>query len=99
MKIKREKIIMFRASTLEKRIIENRAKATGITTADFCRRSALNKEVGYRLTPDEIEVYKSLTQTKVNFSRISNLIRDRKDIAAEVRQVIDIINRHLIKLQ
>ncbi len=90
---------MFRATALEKKIIESKAKDAGMTTARYIRECALERRFTARLSPEEIEAYMNLVQLKSHFTRISNLIRDRKGIYSEVREVVDLVNNHLSKFQ
>jgi len=102
-----------RATALEKKYIQASASSAGMKTADFMRAAALNKEVGYKLTPEEVECYLQLCSLKGdlvaiknNFARLSNLIKNRQYLSEEIFQVnqlvkstIDKVNAHLNKLQ
>lgn len=92
----KKKKIEFRLTSLEKAIIEKKAENSGITTSEFCRRSALNQQINSRLTHEELEVYKMLTVYSNNFQRIGNLLKEKdsnfyievKRTATEIREII-----------
>lgn len=96
--IPRKYELKFRCSLLEKRAIEKMAENSGLKTAQFCRASALNQKISYKLTAEEIEVYKMLAEYRTNFKRIGNLFRKNEDITADLQQLIKEIDGHLKKL-
>ncbi len=83
---------MFRATPLEKKIVERKARDSGLTTANYVRDCALSRTIVQRLTDDEVSAYRGLVDLKLNFTRISNLIKERKGIAQEVREVVELVN-------
>jgi len=90
---------MFRCTTLEKKAIQNHAKKSGMTDALYCRNRALLCSSTYKLTSEEVECYKLLIEVKTNFTRISNLVKNRKDIMPELNEVIALVNQHLVKFK
>ena len=56
------KTLRFRVTNAEYYIIKNKAKQAGISTSEFLRATALNYDLSYKLTQDEIEVYKLLNK-------------------------------------
>lgn len=74
--MKKENII-FRCTGLEKAIIEKKAEHSGLSVSAYCRATALNQKIGYKLTAEEIEVYKMLVKYHNNFTAIGNLLRKK----------------------
>jgi uncharacterized protein (DUF1778 family) len=89
--------LVFRVYALEKRAIEVAAKKSGLSVSDYARRCCLEKSIQARLSQEEIELYRLLVEYRNNFSRISNLLKERGDFTAELKQVISNIDLHLKK--
>lgn len=89
--------IKFRCTMLEKKAIEKQAENSGLKTAEFCRTASLRQKISYKLTPDEVEVYKLLAEYRNNFKNIGNLYREKSDIKEEVRTLIKLLDEHLKK--
>ena len=90
--------IEIRVSILEKKIITNMAAHTGLSVGEYIRQCALGRDIKYRLTEDEVEIYKTLSVFKNNFTLISNLYKHKNhSINSEVRKVTDEIKKHLDK--
>lgn len=90
--MKKKELIKFRCTVLEKAIIEKKAENAGTSISSFCRASALNQKIAYKLTAEELEVYKMLTQYHRNFTAISNLLKNKdsafaKEVATTAREV------------
>ena len=97
--MKKEKI-EFRCSSLEKAIIQKKAEKAGLKTSEFCRATTMGQRVTYRLTEEELAIYKMLVVYGNSFTRIANLLRDKDSkFAKEIRQTADEIKKHLKKLQ
>ena len=80
--------------------IEKKAKNSGLSTSDYCRRTALNRELNFRLSDEEIEIYKDLTKYKTNFSRLSNLIKNKDPKTNEyILELAKSIGEHLTKFK
>lgn len=97
--ILRTEQLHFRVTRLERRVIERKAIACGMNVAEFVRNSALGKEVGYRLTPEEVEAFRNLVQLRTNWSRLGSLIRERKEFTHEVRELILLTNQLIGKFK
>jgi len=96
--VKRTSQIKFRVTPLEKKVLEKKASAAGLNTAEFCRSAAMGKEIGYRLTNEEIEAYKLLQRYHKNFVAISNMFKKRDArLAADCQEVAQEIREHLKK--
>lgn len=95
----KSKTIHIRVSNSEFYIIKNTAKKAGITMSEYLRATALNYNLSYKLTEDEIEIYKELNKYADNFRRIGNLFKlgdstKVKEISVETAQLIrDHLNR------
>lgn len=97
--MQKKRKIEFRVTPLERAIIEKKAENSGLNLSEFCRQSAMQKHVKFRLTSDEIEVYKTLTQFHNNFIHIGNLFRKKDSrFAKEIKQTAEEIKKHLNKL-
>lgn len=97
LRVKREHEIKFRCTALEKKTVEKKAQHSGLNVAEFVRNSALDQPISYKLTADEIEIYKMLTQYRNNFKHIGNLFREKSDIKNEVLELVAEIDRHIKK--
>jgi len=94
----RESKIEFRVSALEKKAIELTAQEVGMSVSDYCRKSALGKDVKMRFTDEQLLVYKDLHQYHTNFSRIAQLIRAKgytTPLLQEIEEVTKLIRQHL----
>lgn len=91
--------IEFRVSSLEKAIISKKSEHSGLSISDYCRRSALNQEVSYKLTSEELEAYKMLIQYRNNFASISNLFKNNQSIGEPVLNMVRQLDEHLKKFQ
>jgi hypothetical protein len=89
--------LVFRLYSLEKKAIELAAEKTGLSLSDYIRRCCLEKTIHPRLSKEELDLYRLLVEYRNNFSRISNLIKEREDFTAALREVISSIDEHLKK--
>jgi hypothetical protein len=87
----------FRVYTLEKKAIELSASKSGLNLSDYIRRCCLGKEIHSKFSEEELSLYRLLVEYRNNFSRISNLIKERKDFSASLKQLVDNIDQHLNK--
>ena len=97
----KQHIIKFRVTKLEQAIIKKKAKDSGIAVSELLRRLALDYKLTSKLSPEEIEVYKTLTNFSTNFTRISNLFKlgDVEGLKKETLETSRIIREHLMKLK
>lgn len=96
--VPRKHDIKFRCTLIEKKTIQKKAKNSGLNTAEFCRKTALEQKISYKLTQEEIECYKLLAEFRHNFQLISNLIRQRTDFKEDVLRFVGELDEHLKKL-
>lgn len=97
----KQHIIKFRVTKLEQAIIKKKAKDSGIAVSELLRRLALDYKLTSKLSPEEIEVYKTLTNFSTNFTRVSNLFKlgDVDGFKKETLETSRIIREHLMKLK
>lgn len=97
----KQHIIKFRVTKLEQAIIKKKAKDSGIAVSELLRRLALDYKLTSKLSPEEIEVYKTLTNFSTSFTRISNLFKlgDVDGFKKETLETSRIIREHLMKLK
>ena len=97
----KSKKIQIRVSNTEYYIIKNKAKQAGISTSEFLRATALNYDLSYKLTQDEIEVYKLLNKYADNFRRIGNLFKlgDTTQVKEVSIETANLIRAHLKKMK
>ena len=99
--MKRMKKIEFRVSLLEYYFIKNRAETAGCSMSEYLRSVAMDYQMTYKLTEDEIEVYKVLNKFTDNFRRIGNLFKsgDITGVKEESINTSKLIRKHLEKLK
>ena len=100
MKDKISKRIEFTCDNFEYKLINIKAKETGISRAEYCRKSALNQKVNYKLTQEEVSIYLMLQKYAVNFKNISNMFKVRSiELSDYCLETASEIRTHLKKLQ
>lgn len=99
--MKKIKKIEFRVTLTEYLIIQNKSKESGCSMSEFLRNTALNYQLTYKLTNDEIEVYKELNKFADNFRRIGNLFKfgDTTGVKETAVSTALFIREHLNKLR
>jgi hypothetical protein len=99
--MKKTKKIEFRVTLTEHLIIKNKAKKTGGSMSEYLRSIALGYDLTYKLTDDEIEVYKQLNKFSDNFRRIGNLFKlgDVTGVKETSIETSRLIRNHLNKLK
>lgn len=99
MQIRRKRKIECRVSNTELLILRKKATQAGITLSEFIRGVALNYELAYKLSEDEIESYKQLTQLKSNFQRISNYMKYKstEELRVAILETTQLVDLHLKK--
>ena len=99
--MKKTKKLEFRLSLTEALVIKKNAEKAGCSVSEYLRSTALNYELYHRLTPEELEVYRTLNKYADNFRRIGNLFKQGnmpgvKELSIETAQLI---TKHLSKLK
>lgn len=69
--------IEFRISEDEKKLIKEQSEKSGLTVSEYCRRAALNKNITQIFSKEQEELYKNLIVYHNNFTRISNMIKNK----------------------
>lgn len=99
--VKRITEIKFRATPIEKKVIQLIAEKTGLSVSDFIRKSAMNKTIHRKFTDEELNAYEDLHTFYHNFRRISNLIKASKEVRpellCEIKETQSLIYNHLKK--
>lgn len=94
-KMKR-RIIKFRCTVYEKKLLIVKAKKAGLSLSEYCRRSAFEDRIVERLSEEQIAVYQMLVKYKINFKRIANMFKKHNPkLANEVLQLAEEIQTHL----
>lgn len=99
--MKRIKKIEFRVTHTEYLIIQNKASKSGNTISEFLRNTAMGHQLSYKLTEDEILIYKHLNQYADYFRRIGNLFKlgDTTGVKETCIETTKLIQTHLNKLK
>lgn len=99
MQIRRKRKIECRVSNTELLILKKKAERAGVTLSEYIRGTALNYELAYKLSEDEIKSYKLLTELKSNFQRIANYMKYKAtdELRSAIMETIQLVNKHLKK--
>jgi len=94
------KNILLRVSLFDEKLIKIKAKDCGLSTSEYLRRCALNKQLPKALDSDELEVYKDLKKFYNNFNAISNLFKkgDHQKMLSEIEELKFELKNHLKKI-
>ena len=101
MQIRRKRKIECRVSNTELLILKKKADQVGVTLSEYIRGTALNYELAYKLSEDEIQSYKQLSELKNNFQRIANYMKYKAtdELRRAIMETIELVNKHLKKFQ
>ena len=92
----KKEFVQFRCSIYEKKLLKIKAKKSGLSISEYCRRAAFDHRIVERLSDDQINVYKLLVQYQVNFKRIGNMYKKRNPkLSEEVVLLANEIRKHL----
>ena len=86
-----------RVYSLEKSAIELAASHSGLVLSDYVRQCCLGKEIKERFSEEELGLYHLLVEYRNNFSRISNLIKEKQDFSSPLKELIDQLDKQLKK--
>ncbi|WP_299528843.1 mobilization protein MbpA [Ulvibacterium sp.] len=93
----KKEFVQFRCSIYEKKLLRVKAKKSGLSISEYCRRAAFEERIIERFTKEQIEMYKMLAKYELNFKRIGNMFRKRNPrLANEVDQLANEIRKHLL---
>jgi hypothetical protein len=96
----KKEFVQFRCSIYEKKLLKIKAKKSGLSISEYCRRAAFDNRIIERLSEEQIEVYKMLVRYQMNFKRIGNMFRKRDPkLADEVVQLASEIRKNLLSFK
>ena len=92
-------LVKFRCSSFEKKLLLLKAKKSGLSLSEYCRRSSFQLEITERLSEEHLQVYKMLLKYHNNFKWIGNMFR-KKDpkLSQAVYNLAEEIKIHLQKI-
>lgn len=89
--------IKFRCTVYQKKLLRVKARKSGLSLSEYCRRAALEDRIVERLTEDQIHTYQMLVKYENNFKRIGNMFRKHNPgLADEVSKLTREIRGHLL---
>ena len=93
----KKEFVQFRCSVYEKKLLRVKAKKSGLSISEYCRRAAFNDRIIERFSEEHIEIYKMLSKYQNNFKLIGNMFRKRNPkLSDEVVQLANEIRKHLL---
>lgn len=96
----KKEFVQFRCSIYEKKLLRVKAKKSGLSISEYCRRAAFNDRIVERLSEEQIEIYKMLFKYQNNFKLIGNMFRKRNPkLSDEVVKLADEIRQHLLNFR
>lgn len=96
----KKEFVQFRCSVYEKKLLRVKAKKSGLSISEYCRRAAFNDRIVERLSEEQIEIYKMLSKYQNNFKLIGNMFRKRNPkLSDEVVKLADEIRQHLLNFR
>ncbi|SRR6056297_2924867 len=96
----KKEFVQFRCSIYEKKLLKIKAKKSGLSISEYCRRAAFNDRIIERLSEGQIESYKMLVKYQNNFKLIGNMFRKRNPkLSEEVVQLANEIRQHLLNFR
>lgn len=97
--IKKE-IIKFRCTIYEKKVLKVKAKKSGLTLSEYCRKVAFEEKITERLSDEQIDIYKMLVSYHNNFKSIGNMFNKRNpELTKTVILLANEIRNHLKKFE
>jgi len=98
--VTRDVEVRVRFTALEKKAVELMAEKVGLSLSEYIRRSAFNREVKMRFTPEELTLYKQLHIFRNNFAAIANLVKSKAgsiELLTAIIQLKEEMEQHLSK--
>ena len=96
----KKEFIQFRCSIYEKKLLKVKAKKSGLTLSEYCRRATSEDRIVERMTEEHIKIYKMLANYQNNFVLIGNMFRKRDpNLSMEVVQLAQQIRQHLLSFK
>jgi len=72
----KNEVIKFRCTVFEKKVLKVKAKKSGLTLSEYCRKVAFQEKITERLTDEQIDIYKMLVNYHTHFKRIICFINE-----------------------
>ncbi len=96
----KKEFVQFRCSIYEKKLLRVKAKKSGLSISEYCRRAAFDDRIIERLSEEHIEIYKMLSKYQNNFKLVGNMFRKRNPkLADEVVKLANEIRQHLLNFR
>ena len=96
----KKEFVQFRCSVYEKKLLKVKARKSGLSLSEYCRRAAFEDRIVERMTDEQIEAYKLLVKYQRNFKLITNMFRKRNPrLSEEAYQLAKEIREHLLKFK
>ncbi len=93
-------LVKFRCTIYEKKLLNIKAKQSGLSLSEYIRRSLFEQEITERFSDEHIEIYKMLIKYHNNFKSIGNMYKKRNPkLTQEVYALANDIKTHLKKFQ
>ena len=93
-------LVKFRCTIYEKKLLNIKAKQSGLSLSEYIRRSLFEQEITERFSDEHIEIYKMLIKYHNNFKSIGNMYKKRNPkLTQEVYALANDIKAHLKKFQ
>jgi len=93
-------LVKFGSSIYEKKLLNVKAKRSGLTLSEYIRRSLFDMEITERFSEEHMELYKMLIKYHNNFKSIGNMFKKRNPkLMQTVYDLADEIKAHLKKFQ
>jgi len=91
-------LVKFRCTIYEKKLLNIKAKQSGLSLSEYIRRSLFEQEITERFSDEHIEIYKMLIKYHNNFKSIGNMYKKRNPkLTQEVYALANDIKTHLKK--
>tara|TARA_R110001632_G_scaffold143908_2_gene260077 strand:- start:19 stop:534 length:516 start_codon:yes stop_codon:yes gene_type:complete len=93
-------LVKFRCTVYEKKLLNIKAKRSGLSLSEYIRRSLFEQKITERFSEEHIEIYKMLIKYHNNFKSIGNMYKKRNPkLTQEVYALANEIKAHLKKFQ
>jgi len=73
----KSELIKFRCSIYEKKLLNIKAKQSGLTLSEYCRMATKEQRIVERLSDEHIDLYRTLIKYHNNFKAIGNMFKKR----------------------
>lgn len=94
---KKDRYISVRMTSVERMVIKENAEKSGRTMSRYMVDCAMKREIKL-ITAEDKKAYQELANYRNDFNRISNLIKEKKDITLEVRNLVKSMEKTMQKI-